>query len=81
MFFSPTTFVALVPIYGIMDAGWYFWKFLRSVMRGCGLRDNYIVNDCCSYAKNGEVQFILATHVDDLIWACKPSAEYIITKI
>ena len=27
------------------------------------------------------MQLILATHVDDLIWACKSSAEYIIAKI
>ena len=27
------------------------------------------------------MQLVLATHADDLIWACKPSAEYIIAKI
>ena len=47
----------------------------------CGLEDNYIFKFRYSYAKDGEVQLILATHVDDLFWECKPSAEHIITKI
>ena len=73
--------LALVPIYGAKDAGRNFWKRLCSVMRDCGLEENYIFEVCYSFARNGELQFIFATHNDGLIWACKPSAEYIITKI
>ena len=50
-------------------------------MCDCGLEENSIFKACYSHARDGEVLLILATHVDDLIWACKPSAEYIIAKI
>ena len=49
-------------------------------MSDCGLEDNHIFKACYSYARDGEVLLIIATRVDDLIWACKPSAEYIIAK-
>ena len=49
-------------------------------MCDCGLEENSIFKACYSYARNG-VRLILATHVDDLVWACKRSAEYIIANI
>ena len=50
-------------------------------MCDCGLEESYLFKACLSYARNVEVQLILASHVDDLIWACKPSAKHIIAKI
>ena len=50
-------------------------------MCDCGLEENFMFKGCYSYARDGEVQIILATHVDDLIWAFKLSAEYIISNI
>ena len=50
-------------------------------MCDCGLEENRIFKACFSYARDGAVLLILATHVDDLIRACKPLAEYIIAKI
>ena len=35
---------------------------------------------CYSYARDGELQLILATH-EDLVWACKALAKYIIANI
>ena len=68
----------LVPTYGTKDSGRNFWKRLRSVMCNCGIEEQYIFKACYSYPCHGEVQLLLATHVDVLIWACKPSAAYII---
>ena len=73
--------LALVPIYGTKDAGRNFWKRLHSVMCDCGLESNHIFKACYSYARNGKVLLISPTHVDDLICACKPTAEYIIARI
>ena len=70
-----------VPIYETKNAGRNFWKRLRSVMCDCCLEDHYICKACYDHARAGEVQLILATHVDDFIWACKPSAVYTIAKI
>ena len=67
--------LALVPIYGTKAAGRSFWKKLRKVMHAAGLKENFVLKACCSWARNGVVMIIIATHVDELVWACRPEAE------
>ena len=73
--------LARVPVYGTRDAGRGFWKQLRSICIDAGLKENHVSKALYSYAKDGEVLLILGTHVDDLIWAAQPEAEWIIDKI
>ena len=73
--------LALVLIYGTKAAGRSFWKRLRMVMRAAGLKENFVFKACCSWERDGVVMIIIATHVDDLVWACRPEAENGITKI
>ena len=67
--------LALVPIYGTKDAGRSFWKRIRSVMLESGMVENFVFKACYSYAIDGVIQIIMATHVDDIVWACRPGAE------
>ena len=73
--------LALVPIYGTKGGGRNSWKHQLSVMCDGGHEENDLLKACHSYARDGEVQLVLATHVDDLIWDCKLSAGYLIAEI
>jgi hypothetical protein len=72
--------VARVPVYGTRDAGRGFWKTLRDALVGSGLQENRTLPALYSYSKDGEVLAMLATHVDDLLWAAKPEAEHVIAE-
>ncbi len=73
--------LAKVPIYGTKDAGRGLWKKIRRVMSELGLKENFVYTALYTYAKDGRVQLMIATHVDDLLWACTPEAEHIITQL
>ena len=73
--------LALVPIYGTKDAGRSFWKRMRSVMLESGMVENFVFKACYSYAVDGVIQIIMATHVDDIVWACLPGAEPSVKKL
>jgi hypothetical protein len=73
--------LARVPIYGTRDAGRSFWKRLRTTFLGIGFQENRILKALYSYARDGVVLCIIGTHVDDLLWACKPEAQHIIDEV
>ena len=47
----------------------------------CGMKENRITKALCSYEVDRDVKLILGTHVDDVLWACKPEAQHIIDKL
>ena len=76
MMLAPTTIVvARVPIYGTCDAGRGFWKKLRHDILSTGLKENAVIRALYVYQENGEPKSMLATHVDDMLWATKPGYE------
>ena len=72
---ADTMFVARVPIYGTCDAGRGFWKKLRHDILGTGLKENAVLRALYMYQEGGEPKAMLATHVDDMLWAMKPGDE------
>lgn len=46
-----------------------------------GFTENYILSALYAYSKNGVILILLATHVDDVIWANEPEAEGIMDSI
>ena len=74
--------LARVPIYGTKDAGRKFWKRLRTEFLSASFEENRILKALYSYAdESGDVKIMVGTHVDDLIWACKPGDENMIQGI
>ena len=67
--------LAFVPIYGTKDAGRGLWRRIRKVLISSGFKENFVMNALYSYAVNGIVEAVVATHVDDLIYAYSPKAE------
>ena len=72
---ADTMFVARVPIYGTCDAGRGFWKKLRHDIVSTGLKENAVIRALYIYQEDGEPKSMLATHVDDMLWATKPGYE------
>ena len=76
--------LAHVPIYGTKDAGRGFnprgfWKRVRKVALEAGLKENHAVEALYTWTDEpGTAKLMLATHVDDVLWACTPDAEHII---
>ena len=51
----------------------------RFIIRGRGLLENRICRALYSFTDaNGVVQMLMTSHVDDLLWACDPSCDWII---
>ena len=73
--------VARVPIYGFRDAGRNFWKQLREVIQKAGIRQNKIIKALYSLSEDGDCKVMLATHVDDICFACKPGYEHRVKEI
>ena len=74
--------LARAPIYGSVDGGRRFWKKLRRTVKRKGLRENRICRALYSYTdKDGVVQMLLASHIDDLLWACDPSCDWIVKEL
>ena len=67
--------LAFVPIYGTKDAGRGLWRRVRRVMLEQGFHENLVMNALYSYTRNGKLEALVATHVDDLIWAASGEAE------
>ena len=72
---ADTMFVARVPIYGTCDAGRGFWKKLRHDILSTGLKENAVIRALYIYQEDGEPKLMLATHVDDMLWATKSGYE------
>ena len=71
--------LARAPIYGSTDGGRRFWKRLRTYLKKKGLKENRICRALYSFTDaNGVVQMLMTSHVDDLLWACDPSRDWII---
>ena len=68
-------FVARVPTYGTCDAGRGFWKKLRHDILSTGLKENAVIRALYIYQEDGEPKSMLATHVDDMLWATKSGYE------
>ena len=62
-------FLARVPVYSTQDAGRGFCKKFSKILLGAQLRENYILKAAYVLERNGELLGILATHVDDMIYA------------
>ena len=61
--------LALVPVYGTQDAARGFWiKFRRTLIAG-GVRENRVLSAENTLTVDGQLQGIVATHVDDLLYA------------
>ena len=73
--------VARVPIYGLKDSGRGFWKELREQILETGCKANKYIKALYSYHEKGDLKVMIATHVDDLMYACKPGYEHIIQKV
>ena len=74
--------LARAPIYGSVDGGRRFWKKLRRTVKQKGLKENRICRALYSYTdKDGVVQMLLTSHVDDLLWACDPSCDWIVKEL
>ena len=74
--------LARAPIYGSTDGGRRFWKRLRTFLKSKGLRENRIMRALYSFTdEKGVVQMLLTSHVDDLLWACDQSCDWIVKEI
>ena len=51
------------------------------MLMAVGCRENLILPALYSYAKDGVIMFLLASHVDDILWACDPATEHVIDAI
>ena len=72
---ADTMFVARVPIYDTCDAGRGFWKKLRHDILSTVLKENAVIRALHIHQEDGEPKSMLATHVDDMLWATKPGYE------
>ena len=66
---------------GLKDSGRQFWKELREVILSTGCKANKYMRALYSYEEKGDVKVMIATHVDDLLWAATPEGEVIMQKI
>ena len=72
---ADTMFVARVPIYGACDAGRGFWKKLRHDILSTGLKEKAVIRALYIYQEDGQPKSMLATHVNDMLWATKRGYE------
>ena len=61
--------LARVPVYGTQDAGRGFWKKFRRTLIAGGVRENRIFPAVYTLTIDGQLRGIVATHVDDLLYA------------
>ena len=73
--------VARAPIYGTRDAGRRFWKKLKEVVTKTGLKQSSLCPALFTYSEDGDIKVMLGSHVDDLLFACKPGFEGYVSKI
>ena len=70
-----------LPIYGTGDAGRRFYKAFREKVIGAGMVENQIMKSLYSYSVDGDIKVIMATHVDDLLYAAKDGYSDIIDNL
>ena len=73
--------LCFVPIYGTRDAGRGLWRRIRKVLIAIGCYENYVLPALYSYAKDGVIMVMLASHVEDIMWAADSAAEHLIDSI
>ena len=73
---------ALVPIYGTKDAGRGLWRrVVRICTQEAGLKENFVFPAFYTHAVDGRIVLMLATHVDDFLWANEPEYDYLMDTI
>ena len=71
-----------VPIYGSIDAGRGFYLRMDSEVKTAGMKASKVMPALYYHQdKNGELDAMLCTHVDDLLFAHKPSGAKVIQEI
>ena len=71
-----------VPIYGSIDAGRGFYLRMDSEVKGAGMKASKVMPALYyHHDENGELDAMLCTHVDDLLFAHKPSGAKVIQEI
>ena len=61
--------LARAPVYGTQDAGRGFWKKFRRTLIVGGVRENRVLSAVYTLTVDGQLRGIVATHVDDLLYA------------
>ena len=73
---------AFVPIYGTKDADCGLWRrVVRICTQEAGLKENFVFPAFYTHAVNGRIVLMLATHVDDFLWANEPEYDYLMDLI
>ena len=73
--------ICRTPIYGTRDSGRLFWKRLSKEIKSTGLTVSKISPALFYFSEDGDPKVMVASHVDDLIYACKPGYESYIKTI
>ena len=73
--------LAKVPIYGTQDAGRGFWRKLLWVLKKAGWKPSSMYGACYYFTVETEIRGVLATHVDDLIWAVFEGLESVMKEV
>ena len=73
--------LARVPIYGTKDAGRRFWLKLKGTITNIGLTQNSQCPALFTYSEDGDVKLMMGTHVDDILFACKPGYENFVRRL
>ena len=69
------------PVYGTKDAGRRFYRTFRRRALECKLVENRLCRSMYSFKdENNKIVLLAGAHVDDIMWACHPDYEYVITK-
>ena len=66
---------ARVPVYGHSDSGRRFWLTVKKVFAAAGFTMNQILSAVFSISKDGTIQAMVVTHVDDFLLTALPAAE------
>ena len=74
-------YICRTPIYGSRDSGRLFWKRLKKESVSAGLTASKLSSALFYVAQDGEPKVMMASHVDDLIYACKPGFEHITKRV
>ena len=69
-------YICRIPIYVSRDSGCLFWKRFKKESISAGLRASKLSSALFYVAHDGEPKVMMASHVDDLIYACKPGFEH-----
>ena len=73
--------LARVPIYGTKDAGRRFWLKLKGTIVNIGMKQNSQCPALFTYSEDGDIKVMMGTHVDDILFSCKPGYEQFVQKI